>query len=180
MAAIRDFAYGGIAIDGIRLSPNCRKASGKPLISLNNLSAHHPQSLLLSISILVFFPPPPNQRIAPCQNSPNRRSIRARKQTRCVTSKPTVKIKRTKPNVVRLLRLFLLCSFLRLCRGFPFSADLLHLPAGNFFHPEGSSGWTDSSIGRQGWDLYKNSTTKGTKTRLGIFFFFFVSLPPRD
>lgn len=48
MAAIRDFAYGGIAIDGIRLSPNCRKASGNTLfISLRNVSTYHPQSLLL-------------------------------------------------------------------------------------------------------------------------------------
>lgn len=32
MAAIRDSSYGGIAIDSIRLSPDCRKASGNTLI----------------------------------------------------------------------------------------------------------------------------------------------------
>lgn len=37
-------------------------------------------------------------------------------------------------------------------------------PAGDFSDPEGSSGWTDTSIGNQGWVLFKNSTSKGTKT----------------
>lgn len=56
-------------------------------------------------------------------------------------------------------------------------ADLLHLPAGDFSYPEGSSGWTDTSIGSQGWDLFKNSTTKGTNA---FSRYRLVSVPPRD
>lgn len=36
------------------------------------------------------------------------------------------------------------------------------LSAGDFSYTEGSSGWTDSSIGSQGWVLYENATSKGT------------------
>lgn len=35
MAAVRNFAYGGIAVDSIALSPGCRLSSGKPLNSLS-------------------------------------------------------------------------------------------------------------------------------------------------
>lgn len=36
MAAIRDFEYGGIAVDSIVLSPECRKSSGKPCFLCQN------------------------------------------------------------------------------------------------------------------------------------------------
>ena len=42
--------------------------------------------------------------------------------------------------------------------------NLFFFPAGDFSDPEGSSGWTDTSIGNQGWVLFKNSTSNGTKT----------------
>lgn len=38
---------------------------------------------------------------------------------------------------------------------------VLMFNAGDFSYPGGSSGWTDSSIGSQGWKLFKNSTSKG-------------------
>lgn len=55
-----------------------------------------------------------------------------------------------------------------------FQAEPLHLSAGDFSYAEGSSGWTDTSIGGQGWDLYKNATSKGTNT---FWRCCFVSLP---
>lgn len=42
--------------------------------------------------------------------------------------------------------------------------SLCIMSAGDFSYTEGSSGWTDSSIGSQGWVLHKNSTSKGTIT----------------
>ncbi|XP_011615887.2 apical endosomal glycoprotein [Takifugu rubripes] len=96
MAAIRDSSYGGIAIDSIRLSPDCRKASE------NNTLAE--------------FPKPPKN---PC--------VEADK----------------------------MCDFTPDCAHKEDEAK-----CGDFSYPEGSSGWTDTSIGSQGWDLYKNSTSK--------------------
>ncbi|XP_029025618.1 apical endosomal glycoprotein isoform X2 [Betta splendens] len=93
MAAIRDFTYGGIAIDNIMLSPECRPSSA---------NASFPN-----------FPKPPKH---PC-TEPDR-----------------------------------LCDFNPDCA----NADD-ESKCGDFFYYQGSSGWTDSSIGSQGW-LYKNST----------------------
>lgn len=101
----------------------------------------------------------------PCRNSPDLPRIRARKQTKCVTSHRTVSKKKTRPNAVRLLPVF---SFpLPL---FSLTHSFSHLSAGDFSYPEGSSGWTDTSIGSQGWDLYKNSTTKGENALLNAAF----------
>lgn len=36
------------------------------------------------------------------------------------------------------------------------------LSAGDFSSAEGSSGWTDSSVGSQSWTLFKNTTSNGT------------------
>nr|XP_020474330.1 apical endosomal glycoprotein isoform X2 [Monopterus albus] len=96
MAAIRNFTYGGIAIDSIMLSPGCRLSSG-------NIS-------------VTKFPKPPKH---PC----------------------------TVPDKM--------CDFHLDCAG---SED--EAKCGDFFYTEGSSGWTDTSIGSQGWVLYKNSTSK--------------------
>ncbi|XP_056146869.1 apical endosomal glycoprotein [Lampris incognitus] len=96
MAAVRDFAYGGIAIDSITLSPECRISSG------NHSSAN--------------FPKPPKD---PC-TSPDK-----------------------------------MCDFHPDCEGAEDEAK-----CGDFSYAAGSSGWTDASIGSQGWVLNKGSTTK--------------------
>uniref|UniRef100_A0A8C3A127 MAM domain-containing protein n=1 Tax=Cyclopterus lumpus TaxID=8103 RepID=A0A8C3A127_CYCLU len=96
VAAVRDFAYGGIAIDSIVLSPECRLSSD------NNSWAKPPQ--------------PPQD---PCAEP--------------------VK----------------LCDFHRDCAG---AED--ENKCGDFSSPEGSSGWTDASIGGQGWVLHRNDTSK--------------------
>uniref|UniRef100_UPI0037E80A4D apical endosomal glycoprotein n=1 Tax=Semicossyphus pulcher TaxID=241346 RepID=UPI0037E80A4D len=95
MAAIRDFAYGGIAVDSIVLSPECR-------ISPEN-------------NTWASFPKPPKD---PCAE-PDK-----------------------------------MCDFHQDCEG---AAD--EAKCGDFSYPEGSSGWTDASIGSQGWVLLKNSTS---------------------
>lgn len=41
--------------------------------------------------------------------------------------------------------------------------------AGDFSSTEGSSGWTDASIGSQGWVLHKNETAKGTTQGTPLF-----------
>uniref|UniRef100_A0A3B5AVT8 MAM domain containing 4 n=1 Tax=Stegastes partitus TaxID=144197 RepID=A0A3B5AVT8_9TELE len=92
MAAVRDFAYGGIAVDSIVLSPEC----------LNNT--------------LEKFPKPPND---PC----------------------------TEPDKM--------CDFHEDCAAAEDEAK-----CGDFSQAEGSSGWTDSSIGSQRWVLHENSTHK--------------------
>lgn len=46
------------------------------------------------------------------------------------------------------------------------------LSPGDFSHTEGSSGWTDTSIGTQGWTLFQNSTSKGTNTHCQCHTFF--------
>uniref|UniRef100_A0A3Q3L3T1 MAM domain containing 4 n=1 Tax=Mastacembelus armatus TaxID=205130 RepID=A0A3Q3L3T1_9TELE len=92
MAAIRDFNYGGIAVDSIMLSPECPNAS-------------RPE-----------FPKPPKH---PC----------------------------TEPEKM--------CDFHPDCAEAEDEAT-----CGDFSYPEGSSGWTDSSIGSQGWLLHNNSTSK--------------------
>ncbi|KAF7663376.1 hypothetical protein LDENG_00212220 [Lucifuga dentata] len=96
MAAIRDFLYGGIAIDSIVLSPECR-------ITTANYSG-------------AAFPKPPKD---PC----------------------------TEPNKI--------CDFHRDCEGAEDEAK-----CGDFSYAEGSSGWTDASIGSQGWLLHRNATAK--------------------
>ncbi|KAL7376442.1 hypothetical protein ABVT39_008220 [Epinephelus coioides] len=96
VAAIRDFAYGGIAVDSIVLSPECR------LSSVNNTWAGG-------------FPKPPKH---PC----------------------TVPEK--------------MCDFNPDCVGAEDEAK-----CGDFFYADGSSGWTDSSIGSQGWMLHENTTS---------------------
>ncbi|KAM4634124.1 apical endosomal glycoprotein [Polymixia lowei] len=98
MAAIRDLAYGGIAIDSIRLSPECHLSTG-------NYSQ-------------ASFPKPPAH---PC----------------------------TEPSKM--------CDFHSDCdKGEDESK------CGDFSYIQGSSGWTDASLGNQGWVLNKmyNSTTK--------------------
>ncbi|KAI3361689.1 hypothetical protein L3Q82_002051 [Scortum barcoo] len=102
MAAIRDFAYGGIAVDSIVLSPECR------LSAVNDTWA--------------AFPKPPKH---PC----------------------------TEPDK--------LCDFYADCTGEEDEAK-----CGDFSYTEGSSGWTDSSIGSQGWVLYENITSKGHRTQM--------------
>ncbi|XP_034565719.1 apical endosomal glycoprotein [Notolabrus celidotus] len=97
MAAIRDFTYGGIAVDSIVLSPECRVSAE------NNTWVDE-------------FPKPPKD---PC----------------------------AMPD--------LMCDFHPDCEG---AAD--EAKCGDFSYTEGSSGWTDSSIGSQGWELYKNSTSQ--------------------
>ncbi|MED6269053.1 hypothetical protein CHARACLAT_029066, partial [Characodon lateralis] len=97
MAAIRDFDYGGIAVDSIMLSPECRLSSEN--------------------STLEKLPNPPKH---PCIDDPEK-----------------------------------MCDF------HPDCADAEdETQCGDFSYAEGSSGWTDTSIGSQGWILYKNSTTK--------------------
>ncbi|XP_074546806.1 apical endosomal glycoprotein [Halichoeres trimaculatus] len=97
MAAIRDFPYGGIAVDSIVLSPECR------LSAENNTWVEE-------------FPKSPGD---PC----------------------------AEPDMM--------CDFHPDCEG-----DKDEAKCGDFCYTEGSSGWTDSSIGNQGWELYKNSTSK--------------------
>ncbi|XP_028274375.1 apical endosomal glycoprotein [Parambassis ranga] len=96
MAAIRNFTYGGIGVDSIILSPECRLSSGT--------------------TSLEKFPKPPKH---PCAEPP------------------------------------LICDFHDDCPGAEDEAK-----CGDFSYPEGSSGWTDRSIGSQGWVLYKSSTSK--------------------
>ncbi|XP_036973964.1 apical endosomal glycoprotein isoform X1 [Acanthopagrus latus] len=95
MAAIRDLAYGGIAIDSIVLSPECRPSTAN--------------------YTLAEFPKSPKE---PC----------------------------TEPDKM--------CNFYGDC---PDAED--ETKCGDFSDPEGSSGWTDTSIGNQGWVLFKNSTS---------------------
>ncbi|XP_078811764.1 apical endosomal glycoprotein isoform X1 [Oryzias latipes] len=95
MAAIRDFDYGGIAVDSITLSPECR------LSSENNS--------------LEGFPKPPKH---PC----------------------------TEPEKI--------CDFHADCAEAEDEAK-----CGDFLYAEGSSGWTDTSVGSQRWELHKNSTS---------------------
>ncbi|XP_068430298.1 apical endosomal glycoprotein [Clinocottus analis] len=97
MAAVRDFAYGGICIDSIVLSPECRLSSD------NGTWAE-------------IIPKPPQN---PC----------------------------AKPDK--------LCDFHRDCAG---AED--EDKCGDFSSPEGSSGWTDASIGSQGWVLHQNVTSQ--------------------
>lgn len=96
MAAIRDFDYGGIAVDSIVLSPECRMSSGNFTLS--------------------DFPKPPKH---PC-TSPDR-----------------------------------MCDFHVDC---PAKED--ENICGDFLYPEGHKGWTDCSVGNQGWLLHENSTSK--------------------
>ncbi|KAM9820210.1 apical endosomal glycoprotein [Neosynchiropus ocellatus] len=95
MAAIRDFEYGGIAIDSILLSPGCYRSSG-------------------NISWAEFPDSPKN----PC----------------------------TSPDKI--------CDFYPDCLN-----DEDEAKCGDFSYPNGSAGWTDSSIGSQGWALQRNSTS---------------------
>nr|XP_015798985.2 apical endosomal glycoprotein [Nothobranchius furzeri] len=97
MAAIRDFEYGGIAVDSIVLSPGCQNSSDN-----NTLEA---------------FPRPPKH---PCTDDPNQ-----------------------------------MCDFHADCAGGEDEAR-----CGDFWSSEGSSGWTDTSIGSQSWALHKNFTSK--------------------
>ncbi|XP_054896543.1 apical endosomal glycoprotein isoform X2 [Poeciliopsis prolifica] len=97
MAAIRDLAYGGIAIDSIVLSPECRWSSDN--------------------TTLEKIPKPPKH---PCIDDPEK-----------------------------------MCDFQADCDAAEDEAK-----CGDFSYLEGSSGWTDTSIGSQGWLLDKNSTTE--------------------
>ncbi|XP_057674321.1 apical endosomal glycoprotein [Corythoichthys intestinalis] len=94
MAAIRELAYGGIAVDDIVLSPECRRSNDTVWIE--------------------EFPKSPKN---PC----------------------TVPEK--------------MCDFHIDCKGAEDEAV-----CGDFSYIEGSSGWTDTSIGAQGWVLHQNST----------------------
>lgn len=99
MAAIRDFDYGGISIDSIVLSPECRASSGN--------------------WTLADFPTSPKD---PC-TSPEK-----------------------------------LCDFNVDCE-----AEEDESKCGDFSYPEGHKGWTDCSVGSQGWLLHENfghSTSK--------------------
>uniref|UniRef100_A0A3B5QH38 MAM domain containing 4 n=1 Tax=Xiphophorus maculatus TaxID=8083 RepID=A0A3B5QH38_XIPMA len=96
MAAIRDLDYGGIAVDSIVLSPECRWSSDN--------------------TTLEKFPKPPKN---PCIDDPEK-----------------------------------MCDFQADCDAAEDEAK-----CGDFSYPEGSSGWTDTSIGSQGWLLDKSSTT---------------------
>lgn len=96
MAAIRDFTYGGIAVDSIVLSPECR------ITPINNT--------------LEKFPKPPKN---PC----------------------------TEPDKM--------CDFHADCAKAEDESK-----CGDFSYAEGSYGWTDTSIGSQGWVLHENSTHK--------------------
>lgn len=51
MAAIRDSAYGGIAIDSIVLSPECRPSTGNPF---SGLLTHHIISHLQRMRVNAF------------------------------------------------------------------------------------------------------------------------------
>ncbi|XP_043952232.1 apical endosomal glycoprotein [Gambusia affinis] len=96
MAAIRDLDYGGIAVDSIVLSPECRRSSEN--------------------TTLEKFPNPPKN---PCIDDPEK-----------------------------------MCDFQADCDAAEDEAK-----CGDFSYPGGSSGWTDTSIGSQGWLLDKSSTT---------------------
>ncbi|XP_029301211.1 apical endosomal glycoprotein [Cottoperca gobio] len=96
MAAIRKFAYGGIAVDSIVLSPECRLSSAN--------------------STLEKFPKSPKD---PC----------------------------TEPDKM--------CDFRPDC-----AKEEDESKCGDFSYTEGSSGWTDASIGSQGWVLHENGTSK--------------------
>lgn len=96
MAAIRDFDYGGVGIDSIVLSPECRNSS-------ENWT-------------LAAFPESPKD---PC-TSPDK-----------------------------------MCDFHVDCNG---AKD--ENKCGDFVYLEGHKGWTDSSVGDQGWLLHENSTSK--------------------
>lgn len=48
MAAIRNFAYGGIAIDSIVLSPECRLSTSK-LLNCLNFEKKHLQGISINI-----------------------------------------------------------------------------------------------------------------------------------
>ncbi|XP_034153048.1 apical endosomal glycoprotein isoform X2 [Esox lucius] len=95
VAAIRDKEYGGVAIDSIMMSPNCRISEGN--------------------GTLANFPDPPGH---PCTSD---------------TSK--------------------ICDFHEDCVDKDDEAR-----CGDFSYEKGSSGWTDSSVGRQQWML--NDTTQ--------------------
>ncbi|XP_072310635.1 apical endosomal glycoprotein isoform X2 [Eucyclogobius newberryi] len=95
MAAIRDFEYGGIGIDSIVLSPECKVSSGTG--SLGKIPK-----------------PPPH----PC-TSPER-----------------------------------MCDFKEDC-----DAAKDENTCGDFVYPEGHKGWTDSSVGTQGWLRDQNLTS---------------------
>ncbi|XP_077593402.1 apical endosomal glycoprotein [Stigmatopora nigra] len=94
MAAIRDLSYGGIAVDNIVLSPECRRSNET-----------------------VWIEDVPKSPKNPC----------------------TVPEK--------------MCDFHIDCEGAEDEAV-----CGDFSYTKGSSGWTDTSIGAQGWVLHKNST----------------------
>ncbi|XP_037121973.1 apical endosomal glycoprotein [Syngnathus acus] len=96
MAAVRELAYGGVAIDNIVLSPECRRSN---------------ESIWLD-----KFPKSPEN---PC----------------------TVPEK--------------LCNFETDCQGGEDEAV-----CGDFSYSKGSSGWTDTSIGSQGWVLHQHSSEK--------------------
>uniref|UniRef100_A0A3Q2FGI9 Apical endosomal glycoprotein-like n=1 Tax=Cyprinodon variegatus TaxID=28743 RepID=A0A3Q2FGI9_CYPVA len=95
MAAIRDFAYGGIGVDSIVLSPECRRSSNNTLETI---------------------PKPPKD---PCIDDPEK-----------------------------------MCDFNADC------AEAEDEAKCDFSYVEGSSGWTDASVGSQGWVLHKNATAK--------------------
>ncbi|KAB5549223.1 hypothetical protein PHYPO_G00064910 [Pangasianodon hypophthalmus] len=103
VAAIRDQAYGGIAVDDITLSPECR---------LSNVSVP-PES----------FPKPPKK---PCAEASK------------------------------------ICDFNRDCAEGDDEAQ-----CGDFSYEQGSKGWTDISIGSQGWKLMEN--TSSTEAFLYVF-----------
>ncbi|XP_037340928.2 apical endosomal glycoprotein isoform X3 [Pungitius pungitius] len=96
VAAVRNFAYGGIAVDSIALSPECRLSSGNGTVP--------------------SFPKPPKH---PCAEPEK------------------------------------MCDFHPDCAG---GED--EDKCGDFSSSQGSSGWTDASIGSQGWVLHRNETTK--------------------
>ncbi|XP_019735215.1 apical endosomal glycoprotein isoform X2 [Hippocampus comes] len=96
MAAVRELAYGGVAVDNIVLSPECRRSNDSMWLEK--------------------FPKSPKD---PC----------------------TVPEK--------------MCDFESDCEGAEDEAA-----CGDFSYSKGSSGWTDTSIGSQGWVLHQNSTAK--------------------
>ncbi|XP_030625025.1 apical endosomal glycoprotein isoform X2 [Chanos chanos] len=92
VGAIRDREYGGIAIDNIILSPECRLSSG--------------------IKHNASFPQSPGN---PCTDDINK-----------------------------------MCNFKKDCESGEDEAK-----CGDFSYANGSSGWTDTSIGSQGWELHR-------------------------
>lgn len=126
------------------------------------MNQHSPSPPRLEDSPFSKFPKPPKD---PCTEA-----------DKMCDFKPDCQNKEDEAKCGASAHLFPFIYILRVCRGF-FKTDLLHLPAGDFSYPEGSSGWTDTSIGSQGWDLYKNSTSKGTNA---FSQYYFVSLPPHD